>query len=116
MRHRAFTLLELLIVVAIIVVLVALLAPALGLMGNMTMSGMVSEKWTDVENHHIFNLTLPDGEIRQLKAWSNEFDLIRIGHYYELKVGRYNNLVRSVKPLPSPLQPPVEVAAEAPPN
>lgn len=115
MRHRGFTVIELLVVIAIIVVLVALLAPALGMIGGSTMTGMVSEKWTDTDNNHVFNLVLPDGEIRQVRAWSNEFNSVHIGQYYEIAV-TMNNVARSVKPLPSPIQPPVEVLPEAPPN
>ena len=114
--RRGFTVIELLVVIAILATLVALLAPALGLMGSVTMTGMVTEKWTDVENNHILNLTLPDGEIRQLKAWSNEFNSMAIGHHYELEVGKYGNMVKSVKPLPSPVQQPVQVQEQAPPN
>lgn len=115
MRNRGFTLIELLVVVVIIVILVALLAPALGLFGGSTYSGMVSEKWTDAENNHIFNLVLPDGEIRQVRAWTNEYNSVRIGQYYEISV-TMGNVARTVKPLPSPVQPPVEVLPEPPQN
>lgn len=111
--RRGFTLIELFVVIAIIAVLFALLLPVTGFFGGMTMSGTVSEKWTDVDNNHIINLTLPDGEIRQLTAWTSEYNSMQIGHYYEIDVYCGNNLVRAVRPLSSPVQPPVEVT---PPN
>lgn len=106
MNRNGFTLIELIIVIAIIMVLAALILPAIGIFGTNSsfFDGYVTDKWTDIdgEGNSVYRCRT-QSSTGEINTWNTFWihNEISVGGYY--KFASKSNLLTKVESTPSPI-------------
>ena len=114
MNRNGFTLIELIVVIAIIMVLAALILPAIGIFGtNSSFEGYVTDKWTDIdgEGNSVYRCRT-QSSTGEINTWNTFWihNEISVGGYYKLT--SKSNLLTKAESTPSPIPIPIPIESE----